>query len=195
MPAKVAIIVGSKGRGSNMLALIEASQAGDLPAEIVTVIGPSADIPSLQVARENQAPTDVADPTDETYPERLLSVLKERQAEWICLAGYLRLLPAQILQRFPNRILNIHPALLPKFGGPGMYGLRVHEAVLSSGDAETGCTIHLVNERYDEGKIIFQLRCPVLDGDTSESLAARVLKLEHQAYPAALKQLIESHGR
>ncbi|MFN3683119.1 MAG: formyltransferase family protein, partial [Fimbriimonadaceae bacterium] len=108
----------------------------------------------------------------------------------VCLAGYMRLLPKEVLDSFPNRVLNIHPALLPKFGGKGMYGMRVHEAVLRAGEAESGCTVHLVNERYDEGPIVVQLRCPVLPDDTPETLAARVLELEHRAYPEAVRKVL-----
>ena len=103
----------------------------------------------------------------------------------------MRLLPQNILDAYPHRVLNIHPALLPKFGGQGMYGAHLHRAVLDSGDTESGCTVHLVNERYDEGPIIHQLRCPVLPDDTPETLAARVLELEHEAYVVAINHVID----
>ena len=106
----------------------------------------------------------------------------------------MRLLPAEVLKSFPNRVLNIHPALLPKFGGKGMYGVRVHEAVLSSGDNESGCTIHFVTEHYDEGEPLLQLKCPILPNDTIETLSNRVLDLENRAYPQALKCLIERNA-
>jgi phosphoribosylglycinamide formyltransferase-1 len=106
------------------------------------------------------------------------------------LAGYLRLLPVEVLRKFPGRVLNIHPALLPKFGGKGMYGRHVHEAVIASGDSESGASVHLVDERYDEGQVLVQRRCSVLPDDTPQSLAARVLKEEHLAYVEALQRLL-----
>lgn len=124
----------------------------------------------------------------EDYGARLLAELGS--CDWICLAGYLRLLPSEVLARFPNRVLNIHPALLPKFGGKGMYGQRVHEAVIAAGETESGCTVHYVNEQYDEGAIILQRRCPVEAVDTAETLAARVLEQEHLAYVEALAKLL-----
>ena len=110
----------------------------------------------------------------------------------VCLAGFLRLLPTEVLNGFPGRILNIHPSLLPKFGGKGMYGIRVHEAVLAAGENESGCTVHLVSEHYDEGAILLQRRCAVLPDDTPETLAARVLKEEHIAYIQAIKDMIHA---
>lgn len=98
----------------------------------------------------------------------------------------MRLLPSEVLERYPNRVLNIHPALLPKFGGKGMYGMHVHKAVVEAEESESGCTVHYVNERYDEGAIILQLRCEVRPTDTPEDVAARVLKLEHKAFAEAL---------
>ena len=101
------------------------------------------------------------------------------------------LLPQEVVRRYEGRILNIHPALLPKYGGKGMYGIHVHEAVIAAGEKESGCSIHFVNERYDEGAVLLQKKCPVLPDDTPESLAERVLDLEHTAYPEALKMLVE----
>ena len=102
------------------------------------------------------------------------------------------LLPLEVIEAFPNRVLNVHPSLLPRHGGPGMYGARVHEAVLASGDRESGCTVHLVTERYDEGQVVLQARCPVFAGDTPETLAARILELEHRAYPDAVRRVLTS---
>jgi phosphoribosylglycinamide formyltransferase-1 len=102
------------------------------------------------------------------------------------------MVPAPVLAAFPDRIFNVHPALLPKFGGKGMYGMHVHEAVVAAGETESGCTVHLVNEHYDEGRILLQLRCPALPDDTPETLAARVLTLEHQAYVQALRDALNA---
>ena len=109
----------------------------------------------------------------------------------VCLAGFLRLLPEEVLRSRP--VLNIHPSLLPKFGGKGMYGLRVHEAVIQARETESGCTVHRVTPVYDEGEVVVQMRCPVMAEDTPESLAARVLELEQQAYPEAVRRIC--HGR
>lgn len=110
----------------------------------------------------------------------------------VVLAGFLRLLPTAFVHAWPDRILNIHPSLLPKFGGRGMYGERVHRAVLAAGEKESGITIHLVNERYDEGRVLFQAKCPVLPGDDAEALAARIHGLEHAHYPALVENFARS---
>jgi formyltetrahydrofolate-dependent phosphoribosylglycinamide formyltransferase len=123
--------------------------------------------------------------------EALLKMLKDRKIDYIALAGYLKLVPKQVIKAYRNRIVNIHPALLPKYGGKGMYGHFVHEAVLASGDKESGPSIHLVTENYDEGKVLEQIRVPVLDDDTVESLAERVLAEEHKLYPRVLEKLIK----
>jgi phosphoribosylglycinamide formyltransferase 1 len=120
---------------------------------------------------------------------RLLELLEESGAEIVVLAGYLRLVPPGVVRRFPGKILNIHPALLPAFGGKGMYGMRVHEAVLASGARVSGATVHLVDDVYDRGKIVAQWPVPVLPGDTPEKLAARVLAVEHRLLPAVISCL------
>ncbi|BBO23212.1 MAG: phosphoribosylglycinamide formyltransferase [Chthonomonadaceae bacterium] len=188
--ARLAILVGPRGRGSNMRALALACFAGELTAEVAVVVSPRDGTPAVEWARDHGITVTILDPGSEGYAERLLGALREAQVGWICLAGYLRLLPADVLRGFPQRVLNIHPALLPRHGGKGMYGMKVHEAVLESGDFESGCTVHFVDERYDEGEIVHQLRCPILSGDTPESLSLRVLKLEHLAYKQALQKLL-----
>lgn len=109
----------------------------------------------------------------------------------LLLAGFMRLLPPELVRAWPGRILNIHPSLLPKYGGKGMYGHRVHQAVLAAGEKESGITIHLVNERYDEGKVLFQAKCPVLPGDDAEALAARIHGLEHAHYPVVVENYLK----
>ncbi len=133
-------------------------------------------------------PVAIVEPGLEDYGAALLGVLST--CDLVCLAGYLRLLPTAVLQAFPNRILNVHPALLPKFGGKGMYGMHVHRAVLDAGEKESGATVHLVTENYDEGTIVVQRRCPVLPGDTPESLSKRVLAEEHEAYVEAIRKVL-----
>lgn len=187
---KIGILVGSHGRGSNMRALARACAEGAIEAEVGLVVSPSESSPALGAARELGLRTAVVDVASPEAGSRLAEAFLRAGCTLVCLAGYMRLLPKEVLDTFPGRVLNIHPALLPKFGGKGMYGMRVHEAVLRSGETESGCTVHLVNERYDEGPIVVQLRCPVLPGDTPETLAARVLELEHRAYPEAVRKIL-----
>jgi phosphoribosylglycinamide formyltransferase-1 len=123
---------------------------------------------------------------DTADPEEWRRVLRAAQAELVVLAGYLKRVPEQVVREWRGRIINIHPALLPRHGGPGMYGLRVHQAVLESGDATSGATVHLVSEEYDEGDVLCQGIVPVLPGDTPEALAERVLEAEHKLLPAAV---------
>ncbi len=189
--ARIGILVGPRGRGSNMAAIIQACARGDVPAAVGVVIAPAPETTAEARAAALGVRIAVV-PPGEDYGARLLAALADCQ--WVCLAGFLRLLPAEVLSKFPDRILNIHPALLPKHGGKGMYGHHVHEAVIRSGDTESGCTIHLVNDRYDEGRIVLQKRCPVLSDDTPDTLAARVLELEHQAYPQALALVIHDRS-
>ncbi|RYG86544.1 phosphoribosylglycinamide formyltransferase [bacterium] len=183
MPAKVAIVVGAKGRGSNMVALLAAmGRRPDLAVPHV-VVAPNEGSPALTIARTTGVRTAASGPD-------LLPALAG--ADYVCLAGYLKLVPLDTVAALRGRMLNIHPALLPAHGGQGMYGMRVHEAVLAAGDPVSGCTVHLVDEVYDRGKVLLQRECPVLPEDTPETLAARVLALEHEAYPTALFALIEA---
>ncbi|MEL6676911.1 MAG: phosphoribosylglycinamide formyltransferase, partial [Bacteroidota bacterium] len=121
--------------------------------------------------------------------EALITLLQDYQVDLIVLAGYLKLIPAAVVAAFPDRILNIHPSLLPAHGGKGMYGMRVHEAVIAAGDKESGMTVHYVNERYDEGAVIFQDKVQVGANWTARDLQQAVLKLEHQHYPAQIEQV------
>ena len=125
----------------------------------------------------------------------LLRVLQQQQVQWVVLAGFLRLIPADLVRAFPDRIVNVHPALLPNYGGKGMYGERVHKAVIAAREKKSGITIHLVNERYDEGAVLFQAECPILPGDTPDSLAARIHTLEHTHFPLVVERLlVDSDG-
>ncbi|MEI8006532.1 MAG: phosphoribosylglycinamide formyltransferase [Bacteroidota bacterium] len=117
-------------------------------------------------------------------------LLIKNDISFIVLAGFLWLLPSSLLGMYPGRIINIHPALLPKYGGKGMYGGKVHKAVIEAGEPESGISIHYVNEKYDEGDVIFQARCPVMPGDTPESLAARIHELEYRYYPEVIEKVV-----
>lgn len=188
---RLAILIGPKGRGTNLKAIAQACHEGRLDAEVAVVISPVADSPAAEWVRERGLTLELVSPKAEAYGGGLLAVLRAHSAEWVCLAGFTRLLPSEVLSAYAGRILNIHPALLPKFGGKGMYGLHVHEAVLAAGEKESGCSVHFVTEHYDEGPILLQLRCSVEPDDTPESLAARVLELEKQAYWQAIAQAIQ----
>lgn len=190
----LAILVGSAGRGTNMATLIAACLSGYVSARPVLVISPRHATPAVLRAQALGVRVEVVAKKGPDYAAKLLTALREARADWVCLAGYMYLLPEEVLVEFPDRVLNIHPALLPKFGGKGMYGIRVHEAVLAAGERESGCTVHYVNDRYDEGEVILQKRCPVLEGDTPETLSHRVLDLEHEAYPEALRMVLERHA-
>ena len=190
--ARIAVFIS--GGGSNLQALIDGSKAGILSARIVWVVSSLAKSYGLTRAENEGIETFVFKPkkypSPEAAAEDLLAKLQERKIDYIALAGYLKLLPSSVVAAYSKRIVNIHPALLPKYGGKGMYGHHVHEAVLASGDKESGVTIHLVDEIYDHGKILDQARVPVLPDDTPDSLAARVLEQEHKLYPRALNKLI-----
>jgi phosphoribosylglycinamide formyltransferase-1 len=187
---RIAIIVGTKGRGSNMLALIEACQSHELDAEVVLVISPRHETLAVSRAIEKGVDVIVLNPDDIHFSEELIRVLRAYEVDLVCLAGYTRLLSEDVIRSFKGRILNIHPALLPKYGGPGMYGMKVHEAVIAAREKESGCSVHYVTEQYDEGEILLQLRCLVRADDTPESLAHRVLTLEHKCYVEAVKKWI-----
>ena len=177
------IAVALSGRGSNLEALLRALPPGG-PAEVVLVLSNRAAAGGLQIARTRGIPSVVlGDPADSSS---WLDALRTARADLLVLAGYLKLVPRGVIERWRGRIINIHPALLPDFGGPGMYGRRVHEAVLLAGVGQSGASVHLVDEVYDRGELLAQERVPVLPGDTPETLAARVLAVEHRLLPAVV---------
>ena len=172
-----------------MLAIIESANAQKISANVELVIGQNLKSEAIGKAQQCRIKTEILTPTEADFSTQLLTILHSHSIDIICLAGYMRLLPNEVVSSYQGRILNIHPALLPKFGGKGMYGIHVHEAVIKNKEKISGCTVHLVNDRYDEGEIINQLTCPVEPDDTAESLAHRVLELEHKAYPEAIETL------
>jgi len=181
MTMRVAVAVS--GRGSNLEALLRAL-GPDAPAQVVLVLSNRADAAALDRARAAGVPAEVLpDPADGAD---WLARLARHRVDLLVLAGYLKLVPAAVIARYRDRILNVHPALLPRYGGRGMYGRHVHEAVLASGARESGATVHLVDEVYDRGRILAQGRVPVLPADTPETLAARVLGVEHRLLPAVV---------
>jgi formyltetrahydrofolate-dependent phosphoribosylglycinamide formyltransferase len=181
-PVRVAVL--ASGGGTNLQALLDALR--DSPrARVALVVSDRPDAGALERARGAGIPTAVLrDPTD---PVSVLAALND--ADLVVLAGYLKLVPPGVVARFRWRMINIHPALLPAFGGPGMYGRRVHAAVLASGAAESGASVHYVDEEFDRGPVIAQTRVPVLPGDTPDALAARVLEAEHKLLPQVVLEL------
>ncbi|MCO6485739.1 MAG: phosphoribosylglycinamide formyltransferase [Saprospiraceae bacterium] len=179
----------ASGTGSNVRNLY--AYFRDRPdVQIALLVCNRPDAPVVTFARETGIPVRIVSREEWSRPDGLVEELQQAGLTGIVLAGFLWLIPEALIRAFPNRILNLHPALLPKYGGKGMYGMRVHEAVLEAGEKESGITVHYVNGRYDEGAILFQARCPVLSGDTPESLADRIHQLEHQWLPVVIDKLL-----
>ncbi len=193
MKKRVAVLIS--GRGSNMTALIEAAKAKDYPAEIVLVVSNRPDALGLTHAREAAIATAVIDHSDfgsdrKAFEAALDAELQAKQIEIVCLAGFMRLLTPWFVDRWSGRMINIHPALLPRFKG-----LDTHRRALEAGVEEHGATVHFVSAGMDEGPVILQRSVPVLGSDTESSLAARVLEIEHQIYPQALRLVAEGRAK
>jgi phosphoribosylglycinamide formyltransferase-1 len=189
--AELAVGVFASGRGSNFQAILKAIEAGRLEARIVVLISNKQDAGALEIARGAGIPTSVISKplfeSREAFIQTMLQTLETHGVDTIVLAGYMKKIPPEVVNAYRNRILNIHPALLPSFGGKGMYGMHVHEAVLQAGCKVSGVTVHLVDEVYDRGPIVAQRCVPVEPGDGPGDLAARVLSVEHQLYAEALQ--------
>ncbi|MBN1542257.1 phosphoribosylglycinamide formyltransferase [candidate division KSB1 bacterium] len=194
---KLTVLVS--GRGSNLMAVLEKIDAGKLNAVVTCVISNRSAAGGLISARERGIPTFHLSPShypnEPDYEKALLATLEAAGTELIVLAGYLKILPQTVVRTYKNRILNIHPALLPSFGGKGMFGHHVHEAVLAFGCKVSGATVHLVDEKYDTGPPVLQECVPVHEDDTPDSLAARVLALEHRLLPEAIGLFAENRIR
>lgn len=185
------LVVFASGSGSNFQAIIDAVENGTISAEIAGLISNKKDAGAVGRAQKHQIPVRIIPAEDPgVFVKELPRQLDIWSPDLIVLAGFLKKIPDKILKKYPRRIINIHPSLLPKYGGKGFYGQRVHQAVLDAGDDISGCTVHYVNEEYDRGDIIRQERVDVLPGDTPETLAARVLSREHQILPVVIKDLI-----
>jgi phosphoribosylglycinamide formyltransferase-1 len=193
----------ASGRGSNFIAIHKYLKDNDLPGEFVVLISDRMSPPVADVALHEGISFVHLNaknfPSRDEYTARLLNELESRNVDWIILAGYLKMIPSGLVQQYRNHILNIHPALLPLFGGKGMYGEHVHEAVIESGMKVSGATVHIVDEQYDTGPIVMQETVPVYYDDTPATLAARILKVEHSIYPRtvelAVRDKIRVHGR
>ncbi|HTD82261.1 MAG TPA: phosphoribosylglycinamide formyltransferase [Gemmatimonadaceae bacterium] len=187
MPTRLAVL--ASGRGSNLQAIIEHfdNLARERVAKVVLVASNRADSPAL--IRGATASIDIASFDAADDGTQLLELLRKFRVDLVVLAGYLKRIPPLVIREYASRIINIHPALLPAFGGEGMYGARVHEAVIESGAKQSGVTVHLVDDEYDRGPIVAQWRVPVEPTDTAESLAARVLSVEHVVYPRVIEMV------
>ncbi|MCB0534597.1 MAG: phosphoribosylglycinamide formyltransferase [Lewinellaceae bacterium] len=183
------LAIFASGGGSNARKIME--YFNDNPdVRVALVISNKKTAPVLEIAGSHGIPTLVIDRAMFYETEELLGILTQHRIDFIALAGFLWLIPPYLVGAYKGRMVNIHPALLPKYGGKGMYGHHVHEAVKAAGETETGLTIHFVNAEYDEGAIVFQARCPVDPADTPEIIAAKVLALEHRHYPEVLAGLL-----
>ena len=183
----------ASGNGSNTEKIIHFFESHNL-IEVALLLCNNPDAYVLERARRNNVPSIVFKKKDLQNVTALLGWLKDAQITHIVLAGFLLQLPSALIGSYPDRIINIHPALLPKYGGRGMYGMNVHKAVLTAGDRETGITIHLVNEEYDQGRILFQERCAVESTDSPERLAEKVQALEYANYPSIIEKWIINHN-
>lgn len=187
MRSRVAVL--ASGRGSNLEAILAYSERlGELSScEVALVASNRADSPALERARAQGIPAEhIGDPSNGAT---LLEMLDTNSIDIVALAGYLKLLPAEVTRLYKDRIINVHPAPLPRFGGAGMYGVRVHDAVLAAGLKETEVTVHFVDEEYDSGDVIARWPVPIHEGDTAELLAERVLKVEHVLFPRVLEMV------
>lgn len=183
------IAIFASGSGTNAENIINHFNNGNL-AKVVVVLTENKNAYVLERAKKHGVSAFYF-PIEDLKNGKILDLLKEYCVDIIVLAGFLKLFPESIIEEFPNKIINIHPALLPKFGGKGMYGNRVHQAVIEAGEQESGITIHNVNPNYDDGDIIFQAKCPVIKDDTPETLAQRVHSLEYKYYPEVIESLLK----
>ena len=191
---KIAVFVS--GGGSNFIAIYRQIIQGNILGKIVMVFSNNPNCGAIKFAEENSIPIFIINvaryPNPHTRDKFLLKTCLKAEIDLICLAGFMKMLPQNIVKHYECKILNIHPGLLPEFGGKGFYGTRVHEAVINTGKRESGATVHFVDEIYDHGPIILQKKVEVMETDTPESLAARVLKLEHELFPEVVKAFCEN---
>lgn len=196
MNKRMKLAVFISGGGTNLQAIIDAVNSGKLDAKIVLVLSNISDAFGLERARREGIPTAIISRADfdsrDRFIEKFLGTLSLHGANFIALAGYLRMIPPEVIEEFHGRIVNIHPGPLPEFGGKGMFGIHVHEAVLAAERKTTCVTVHHVTKGYDEGSTIATREAPVLPNDTPQSLQARVLEIEHEFYPEVLERLATS---
>lgn len=183
------IAIFASGKGSNAQAIINYfKNHPSVKVALVVTNNPAAGV--IKIAHENKIISAIVSKETLNNEQVMTPLLKAVDTDFIVLAGFLQKVPGFLISKYPNKIINIHPALLPKFGGSGMYGIKVHQAVVAAGEPQSGISIHYVNEHYDEGKIIAQKTVELHAGDTAETLAERVLALEHEWYPKTIEQLL-----
>lgn len=181
----------ASGSGTNFQAVIDAIESGSLNAKIVGLITNRADAGAIHRAKDHNIPVEVIPFSNEDhYIPNLLKTVETYSPDLIVLAGYLKKIPDPLIETYRNRIINIHPALLPKYGGKGFYGQNVHRAVIENQDAISGCTVHFVNEIYDDGAIIDQVSVEVSGDDNPETLAKKILREEHKLLPESIKKIL-----
>lgn len=186
------IVIAASGSGSNFKALIDATETGILNAKISGLIASREDIGAVHFARKYDIPVYVLKNEPSTMGHQVLEAMESFSGDLLVLAGFLRKIPEEVIQAYSDRIVNIHPSLLPKYGGKGFYGIRVHQAVIFAGETHSGCTVHLVNEDYDQGRILAQQAVEVKPEDKPIDLAARILKVEHQLYARTIQNYLKS---
>ncbi len=189
MSRKSRIVIFASGGGTNAEKIIEHFR-GHPSIEVVLVLSNNPRAFVLTRAETFGIETNVFDRQQFTESQIVLGWLRDKEVTHVVLAGFLWLIPGYLIDAFPDRIINIHPALLPAYGGKGMYGMKVHEAVRNANEKETGITIHLVNKKYDDGRVLFQAKCPVGAGDTPEQIAEKVHCLEYESYPRVIEKWI-----
>ena len=178
------------GGGTNLQSVIDAVEAGTLKSQIVCVISNKEAAYGLERARKHQIPAYFINPKEEGYDEKLMTLLKDEQVDLVVLAGYLKILNQDLIEAYRGRIINIHPSLLPKFGGKGFYGIHVHEAVIAAGEKESGATVHYVDAGVDTGEVILQRKLEIMPEDTPESLQKRILEqIEHRILVEAIQSI------
>lgn len=182
--------------GSNFQSIVENIISGQIEANATLLITNNSGCYAIERAKRLNVPfvhiSSNQFESPDKFQQELLRILKLNKIDLIVLAGYMRKIPLNIIKQYPNRILNIHPALLPKYGGQGMYGMNVHQAVFDAKEKETGATVHLVNEEYDKGKILTQQRVSIDSNDTPETIAEKVLKIEHKLYSETIKEIVNN---
>ena len=183
------IAIFASGAGSNAQKIIDHFRDSSL-AKVTLILSNKAEAGIFKIAEKEQIPAILIDKEQFFRGDTYIKLLEEAGTDLVVLAGFLWKVPANLVTAFPNRIINIHPALLPKFGGKGMYGHFVHEAVLAAGEKESGITIHYVNEKYDDGGVILQEKCIITEEDTPDSLARKVQVLEHKWFPLIVERLL-----
>ena len=184
------IVFFASGSGTNFQSVIDAINSGQLEARISGLITNRPEAGALERAENYDIPTFIIDPNAEGSEQRLVDLLKTLDPDLIVLAGYLKRIPEKVIELYSGQIINIHPSLLPKYGGKGYYGMNVHRSVIENKDTISGCTVHFVDEIYDNGQVIEQIEVPVDDSDTPESLAGKILQKEHELLPKTIKKIL-----